>query len=109
MVQYLDKNSGFSQWNANKNAAKNKGTFSGFLWWCILFIVAWWALGVFMSPKQSVDTAPENVVVEDLSSVPVFDISSADVGASVQGLRITDVSLSNFPASSTDSTTVTLL
>lgn len=109
MVQYLDKNSGFSQWNANKNAAKNKGTFSGFLWWCILFIVAWWALGVFMSPKQSVDTAPENVVVEDLSSVPVFDISSADVGASVQGLRITDISLSNFPASSTDSTPVTLL
>ena len=45
MVQYMNNNaSGFNQWNANKNATAKKGGFSGFLWWLLVFMAAWWIL-----------------------------------------------------------------
>lgn len=96
MVQYMDnKNSGFNMWNANKNATQKKSPFSGFLWWTLVFIAAWWMVGVFMAPKQTPQET-ENVSVMDLSSVPVSEISSDKISATVQGLRISDVNLADF-------------
>ena len=110
MVQYMDnKNSGFNMWNANKAAAQKKSPFSGFLWWTLVFIAAWWMVGVFMSPKQATQTVDTATNVVDLSAVPVSNISSDKISASVQGLRISDVSLSEFDVSPDTDEKVVLL
>ncbi len=99
MVQYMDnKQSGFNMWNANKNVTQKKSSFSGFLWWTLLFIAAWWAIGAFMSPHKPVATSDVASQELDLSAVPVNEFSSDKISASVQGLRISDVSLSEFAA-----------
>lgn len=95
MVQYMDKNSGFNMWNANKNATQKKSPFSGFLWWTLVFIAAWWMVGVFMSPKH-MTAETENISVVDLSSVPIGEISSDKINATAQGLRISDIKLSDY-------------
>ena len=95
----MDNNSGFNQWNANRNANAKKGGFSGFIWWLFLFFVAWWAIGLIMSPKQSVDTTVVESAVVDLSSVPVTSVSSDMLNMSVQGLRISDAKLANYKLS----------
>lgn len=105
MVKYLDRNSGFNQWNAAKNAAvdNKKSRFSGFLWWFIIFLAAWWMIGYFMGPKKSVETN-ENVSapVVDLSAVPINEIASDKLTARVQGLRISDIQLKDFAANAND-------
>ena len=108
MVKYLDNNSGFNQWNANRNATAKQSGFSGFLWWCILFLAAWWAIGAIMSPKQTTTDVVENIPSVDISSVPAGSVSSDKITASVQGLRISDVQLSDYTVSGDSSQQVTL-
>ncbi len=103
MVQYMDKNSGFNMWNANKNATQKKSPLSGFFWWLFIFIVAWWAIGAIMNPKAPVQETTDAQIVEDISSVPVINIQSDKINANVQGLRVSDVKLTDF-AKSTDTT-----
>lgn len=112
MVQYMDnKNSGFNMWNANKNAAAaaKKSPFSGMLRWTLLFIASWWLIGVFMGPKQPTQIDTDTIVTEDLSAVPVAEISSDKITAVVQGLRVSDVQLKDFPVSADNTEPVTLL
>ena len=68
MVQYMDnKNSGFNMWNANRAATQQKKSpFSGFLWWTLVFVAAWWLIGVFMSPQQSAQTSVTTLTTADL-------------------------------------------
>lgn len=110
MVKYLDnQNSGFNQWRARQDATKPRPSFSRILWWTVIFMAAWWAIGAIMAPKTVRDVTNENVVVEDLSAVPTKNISSDTISATVQGLRINDVKLSNFTVSPDSSDAVTLL
>ena len=109
MVQYMDKNSGFNMWNANKNATAPRSPLSGFLWWTLLFIAAWWTIGAIMSPKQSATTTETQTVAVDLSSVPMTNIASDKIDASVQGLRISDVRLSDYAVSADSDERVSLL
>lgn len=95
MVKYLDNNSGFAQWNANKNATAKKSMFGGFLWWFILFFAAMWAFGAFKAPKTENPTT-ESAVVVDLSAVPTHDVASEKLNATVQGLRISNIKLNDF-------------
>lgn len=108
MVQYMNNNSGFNQWNANKNAQTKKGGFSGFLWWMLMFFIAWWAVGVIMSPKQPANNTVVEDKVIDLSAVPVTEISSDFLKTSVQGLRISDTKLTGYNVSPESSELVTL-
>ena len=109
MVQYMNNNSGFNQWNANRNAATKKSGFSGFLWWLLVFMAAWWMVGSVMAPKQPVaDVAIETNII-DMSSVPTQTIKSDKVSANVQGLRISDILLNEFPVSSDSVEPVALL
>ena len=109
MVKYMDNNhSGFAQWNANKNSAQKKSPFSGFLWWTLIFICAWWAIGLFMAPKNTAQVT-EPVSVMDLSAVPLSEIASDKISASVQGLRISDVKLSEYTVTPDTTDSVTLL
>jgi len=96
MVKYLDNNSGFAQWNANKNTTAKKSMFGGFLWWFILFFAAMWAFGAFKAPKTETPTTTESAVVVDLSAVPTHDVASEKLNATVQGLRISNIKLNDF-------------
>lgn len=112
MVKYLDNKSGFQQWNAARDANKKKSTFAGMLWWVVLFLTAWWVMSWWMGPKpQTVETETESVESIDLSLVPVTEISSDDLTADVQGLRISNVELLKYASNASDdeSAPVTLL
>lgn len=111
MVQYMDnKNSGFNMWNANRAATQQKKSpFSGFLWWTLVFVAAWWLVGVFMSPQQSAQTSVTTLTTADLSSVPVSSTASDKITASIQGLRISDVVLSDYTVSPDSEDNVVLL
>lgn len=108
MVQYMDRNSGFAQWNANKNATAKKSAFGGFLWWFLIFIGVWWLLGVWMTPKTT-DVTKDVVQTMDVSMVPVTTISNDDIDASVRGIRISNIALKDYTVSATDDTPVALL
>ena len=113
MVKYMNNNSGFQQWNAAKDAAQKKSPWLGFLWWVILFVAAWWMMSWWMGPKPTQTDAENAVAVEavDLSAVPVNEISSDNLTADVQGLRISNVELLKYASNASDnnSAPVTLL
>ncbi len=112
MVKYMDNNSGFQQWNAARDATKKKSPFLGMLWWFVLFLTAWWVMSWWMGPKQVQQNAEvQEIETVDLSKVPVTKISSDDLTADVQGLRISKIELLKFAAdaSNAESGPVTLL
>lgn len=111
MVKYMDNNmSGFNMWNANKNTTQKRSAFSGFFWWMIMFLAAWWMLGVIVSPRtDTAQIATENIVMPDLSVVPVSQIVSENTSASVQGLRISDINLLKYPSAPDSTEFVSLL
>ena len=96
MVKYMDNsNSGFRQWNAVRDANAKKSRLGGILWWFILFLASWWLISWWMSPTKPQtqnDTTPAIETV-DLSAVPVERISSDNLTADVQGLRISNIEL----------------
>lgn len=108
MVQYMDRNSGFAQWNANKNTAAKKSSVGGFMRWFLIFVVVWWVLGLWLSPKNQT-TVTDDTSVVDLSAVPMATIENSEIVATVQGLRISNIALKDFTVSAHDSAPVTLL
>ena len=101
MVKYLDNNSGFNMWNANRNAAaatRPKSRWTGFLWWAAIFIGTWWLLGMWMTPKNTpVPTDADNAMISnDIANVPTNEISSEKLNVNIQGLRISDIVLNDF-------------
>ena len=108
MVQYMNNNSGFAQWNANKNASAKKSPMSGFMWWFLIFVGVWWLLGTLMTPKTT-NVVTDTVHQLDLSNVPVSSVANDDISFSVQGLRISDIRLNKFNISASDKTPVQLL
>ena len=89
MVQYMD-NSGFNQW-ANMQNQKKKSGF-GFFRWLLLFLLAWWILGMFFKPQNTQPNTQDTVNIEQ-SSVETHNISDKDISFDVQGLRISNVVL----------------
>ena len=109
MVQYMDKNSGFNMWNANKNATQKKSSFSGFLWWTIVFVLAWWVIGAFTQNKNQTIETTDTVISEDISNVPTTSINSDKIKANLQGLRISNIELSDFAQNPDSAERVVLL
>lgn len=108
MVRFLDNNSGFAQWNANKQAAKTKGGLGRVLWWVLIFLISWWLVSIWSGPRQQGTVHDSPAPVEDVSMVPVHSIADDQIRADVQGLGIYNIQLSQFHA--TDAATpVTLL
>ena len=112
MVKYLDNNSGFNQWAANKDAQNKRGlSLSRILWWMFFIMAAWWLIGMFFGPK----TAPtqNDVVAEtmaaDLSAVPASQIDAENITVTVRGLRIADVELKGFNRVAGDDAAMRLL
>ena len=95
MVQYLDTNSGFNQWNANKQQPKKRG----FLSWLLMFLLAWWVVGLLFPQKNTVTENVQPVDIEK-SNVAVNKIDSEKISADVQGLRISNIELKDYKKSS---------
>lgn len=104
MVKYMDnKNSGFNQWVANKQKAtatdSKAGTsrFTGFLWWMVIFALAWWLFSWWTAPKKTVDVNPSDAAtIENIANVPVSNVKSDKISANVQGLRISQIELADY-------------
>ena len=114
MVQYLNNNmgSGFAAWAANhQNTAPQRSKFGTFLWWTFLFLVAWWIVGLFVDPApKDTNTVPaEPFVTVDISNVPSATISSNEISANMQGLRISNIDLKKFARGADDEKPVTLI
>ncbi len=112
MVKYLDNNSGFRQWSANKGnaTATKKSWFTTFLWWFVIFVACWWLIGKWMAPAPVVSDSDSNdIIAEDISAVATRDVASPAVSATAQGLRIYDIKLNDFPQSADTEDKVTLL
>ena len=109
MVKYLDNNSsGFAAWNANQS--KKKPGLGGILWWFVVFMVAWWAIGAMFGKNTKTITVDETpVAVVDVSNVPTHEISSDKITATVQGLRISKIDLHDFKDNANNDDTVKLL
>lgn len=107
MVKYLDNNSGFNQWNAmNANKARQKKP--GFLSWILMFLLAWWLVGLLF-PQKNTATEPLQPIAIEQSSAAVRKIDSDKISIGVQGLRIANISLKDFHKSSKISEPVSLL
>ena len=111
MVKYLDNNnnSGFMAWNANRNAnAKKQG--GGFFRWFLIFVALWWVIGIMFGKNTNVTNVLDTPAIEeDISNVPTYEIKADKISANVQGLRISNVDLLDFPVSADSSDTVKLL
>lgn len=102
MVKYMDNNSGFNQWVANKQKStttdtKKTSRLSGFLWWLVIFMAAWWLFSWWTTPKQAeqINTA-EVASIEDVSNLPTTNVNSDKISAQVQGLRISSIQLADY-------------
>lgn len=91
MVQYMDNQSGFNQW-ARMNADKKPSKFSGFFWWMVLFLFAWWIMGAWFKPQNTEIKEVAPISVEQ-SNVAKRNIANEDISLDVQGLRISNVTL----------------
>ena len=92
MVRYLDNNSGFAQWNSMNMAKKKPSGFSRFFWWMILFLLAWWIMGIWFKPQNTVVENVQPVSVEQ-SNAKTQNISGKDISFDVQGLRVHNITL----------------
>ncbi len=108
MVQFLNnQNSGFAQWNANRNAENNNKKFQlkSFFMWTGVFVALLWIFGGFN--KTNVDNTNIKFLDDiDISAVPVDEFNSEKISARVQGLRISNIKLNDF---SDNASAVTLL
>lgn len=114
MVKYLDNNSGFRAWNANRDSAASKAKKPGlgsFLWWVAIIVSAWWLVTTLMTPRNNADTESGTESVIDVSRVPMSNVSSDKISATVQGIRISNIALSDYAADAAgaDADRVTLL
>lgn len=106
MVQYLNNNSGFAAWNANRNAGttKPKSKLGGFLWWLILFMGTWWLISMWTAPKDKPTPTDADIaiVATDNIEMPAREISSDKIKANMRGLRVSKISLNDYAANAKD-------
>ena len=106
MVQYMDNQSGFNQWN--RMNAKKPSKISGFWWWMLLFLFAWWIMGTWFKPQNTEIKEVAPITIEQ-SSAEKQNISNEDISFDVQGLRISNVALNKHKKDSKSDEHVALL
>jgi len=110
MVQYMNNNSGFSQWNAMRQQQATGGKKKiGFFWWLMLFLFAWWAMGSWFQPKQQADVVANVTPIEKAVKVSTKKIDSEKIALDFHGLRLSNVELKDYVESSKENTHVSLL
>lgn len=117
MVEYLDnsKNSGFNQWIAGQQKSGTKTSkFSGFLWWTVVFVLAWWLFSMWVAPKKNVETNTINTVENRVPSVPVGmffeDGKNGEImQGNVRGIRFENIKLKNYKKTKLSEESICLL
>lgn len=107
MVKYLDNNSGFNHW-ASMQPQKKPSRFSGFIWWIILFLFAWWIMGIWFKPQNTVVENVQPVSIEQ-SNAKKQNIAGKEISFDVQGLRISNITLNEHYKDSKTKDKVSLL
>ena len=109
MVQYLDNNSGFAQWANMQNQRKQKPEkkFS-FFKWALIFLLAWWVMGLWIKPQNTEVVTPVPVTVEQ-SNVNKQTFSKDDIDFTVQGLRMSNIALKKHKKDAQSNESVSLL
>ncbi len=107
MVQYLNNNSGFNQWNAMRSEKKQSKSM-GFFSWLVIIFLAWWISGMFINKKN---VAPETLttVAVEKSSAAINKLDSDKLSVNIQGLRFSNVSLKEHRKSATNTENVSLI
>ena len=95
MVQYLNNNtSGFQQFMAQKDT---KGGAFGTFVWVVIALLAGWLAYTWLAPdpgtKSRAQTTDTVIADDDISNVPTWQLTDTTIGALVQGLRISGISL----------------
>lgn len=108
MVQYLDNNNGFNQWNSMRASQQKKSKSFGFFGWLIMFLFAWWIMGVWFKPQDTV-VATQDVINVEKSTAAVSTIDGDKISADVQGLRISKISLKDYKVAPKNPENVSLL
>ena len=105
MVQYIN-NSGFNQWNSmrEKNTKPKFGLFS----WILMFLLAWWLMGLFF-PNKNTEVKEQNNIVVEQSTLNKKNIVGEDISFDVQGIRISNISLNKHKKESSLNESVALL
>ena len=106
MVQYMDNQSGFSQWNQMNTKRTSK--ISSFWWWMFLLVFAWWIMGIWFKPQNTEIKEVAPITVEQ-SNIEKQSIKNEDISFDVQGLRISNVSLNKHKKDSKSDEHVALL
>lgn len=106
MVQYMN-NSGFNQWNAMREKDNAKPRF-GFFTWLLMFLAAWWLIGLFVPSKQDQIKTITPVVIEQ-SKIAARTLNTEDISFNVQGLRISKVKLNKHKQDTKSDGNVSLL
>ncbi|MDR2268842.1 MAG: membrane protein insertase YidC [Rickettsiales bacterium] len=99
MVQYLNNNvSGFQQFSqmraANDNKEPKKGF--GFMGWILIFILIYWIF--YPSKKNEAPIQTAEIEHIDISDVPRRTLADDKITATVQGLRISNINLTDYKA-----------
>ena len=108
MVKYMDNNSGFNSWAAMQNQKKKESKSFGFFGWLILFLLAWWVMGLFFRPKNEQINTSQPVNIE-ASNAESKKIDSEKISLAVRGLRIANIELKEYHKSSDTLDSVALL
>ena len=109
MVKFLDKNSGFNQFFANKNTSTKSSKTGSFLWWLVIFLLTWWLFSTWFMPKENTTAVAEPIVVESIENVSVYTHNDDKLSIAVQGLRISSLEMKDYMQDKKQGGNVTLL
>ena len=108
MAKYLDNNSGFNNWSAMQSQQKKQSKSIGFWGWLILFLLAWWIMGLFIQPKNQ-QAQPQQPIAIETSQLESKKLDSEKISMDVRGLRISNIELKDYHKSSDTLDAVSLL
>ena len=108
MVQYLDNNSGFNNWNAMRQSQNKSKKSIGFWGWLLLFLIAWWAIGALFQSKQAQIEAAQPMAIET-SVLESEKMDSDKISIDVRGLRLSNIALKDYKQSVKSPEAVALL
>ena len=107
MVQYIDNNSGFNNWNAMHQSTRKPRKFGFWGWFCV-FIIIWWIFGTFFESKK-VQTELQQPIAIEASIVDSNKIDAEKISMDVRGLRISNIALKEHKQSPKSDDSVALL
>jgi YidC/Oxa1 family membrane protein insertase len=114
MVRYLDNNPGFNSWLSAQESNKKKSKFTGFLWWAVIFLLAWWLFSAWLAPERGAERAApgadvENVSDDEKNSAFITRFGGDKLHFYLQGSRVFKIELDDYSETKGADRKITLL